>query len=365
MRAAFKYFALICGALSLMTAITPQSVRAVDDSEDSQEEGDEAPASQAQGRVKAAKSEGRSAQDAGKSGATVGKSDAGAGQSDGNGGQSGEGNDITFLHDVEYGKAGDHVLHVEIAMPAAKPDKPMPAVVFFHPGGFVEGTHKKFPTFLAHKGYFVASVEYRFSNEAPFPAQLQDGQLAVRWLRANAKKYGVDPNRIAAWGASAGAVLAQWLGTMRHSDGFPKVGAYPDVDDSVKAVVSLFGSSDATLGYRLGKTSAQHKNAEALQGCTYKENPERYKKNSAITYVRSDDPPFFLLQGELDTTAIPEQGIEMDKALTAAKVPHELIIVKNCGHMWKHPKDGPALEPKQMACRHRAVAFLDQYLKDK
>src|ERR1700722_7155182 len=102
--------------------------------------------------------------------------------------------DITFLHDVEYGKAGDHVLHMEIAMPKVKPDKPMPAVLFFHPGGFVEGTHKSIPiAFLAKRGYFVGSVEYRFSNEAIFPAQLQDAQLAVRWLRANAKQYNVDP----------------------------------------------------------------------------------------------------------------------------------------------------------------------------
>jgi acetyl esterase/lipase len=326
----FRYLVLASGIILFSAALNLQSVEAIDDSRDFQEEG---------GAPGAARS-------------PVGE------------GQAPEAGSITLLHDVEYGKAGDKVLHIEIAMPKVTPDKPMPAVLFFHPGGFVEGSHKNNSiAFLANKGYFVGSVEYRFSNEAIFPAQLQDAQLAVRWLRANAKKYNVDPKRIGAWGGSAGAIIAQWLGTMRHSDGFKKAGGYDDQDDSVQAVVSFFGTCDSSLGFRIGKISTLHKNMAALMGCEYKEDPERYKKNSAVTYVRSDDPPFFLLQGALDKAAIPEEGEEMAKALTEAKVPHELIIVKNAGHMFNHPPDAPPPEPPVLECRKRAVAFLDHYLK--
>ena len=279
-------------------------------------------------------------------------------------GQGQQDPNITFLHDVEYGKAGDHVLHMEIAMPKVKPDKPMPAVLYFHPGGFVEGTHKSIPiAFLAKRGYFVGSVEYRFSNEAIFPAQLQDAQLAVRWLRANAKQYNVDPKRIAAWGGSAGAIIAQWLGTMRHSDGFAKAGGLDDVDDSVQAVVSFFGAADATLGYRIGKISVLNKNAIAMHGGrTYKDDPEGYKRSSSITFVKPDDPPFFLVYGALDKVCIPEQGEEMDKALSKANVPHELIIAKNAGHMFNHPNDAPPIDPPPLEIRKKAVDFLARYL---
>jgi dipeptidyl aminopeptidase/acylaminoacyl peptidase len=182
-------------------------------------------------------------------------------------------------------------------------------------------------------------------------------------LRANAKKYNVDPNHIGAWGASAGAIMAQWLGTMRHSDGFPKVGGYEDQDDSVQCVVSFFGTGDWTLGYRIGKISSLIKNAEALHGCTYKENPEKWKKDSAITYVRAGDPPFFMVQGELDKAACFEEGQVMADALEKVGVPHELIISKNAGHMFNHPPNGPAPDPTPLECRKRAIAFANKYLK--
>jgi acetyl esterase/lipase len=274
--------------------------------------------------------------------------------------QAGE---ITLIHDVEYGRVGDRVLHVEIAMPTRRPNRPMPAVLYFHPGSFVEGSHKKnWIVFLAKLGYFTASVEYRFSTEAKFPAQLEDAQLAVRWLRAHSNEYGIDPNHIAVWGTSAGGMIAQWLGTMRHSDGFPKSGGYDDVDDSVQAVCSFFGVSDATLDFRVGKSSAVRGIAKKLFGVAYEENPEVYKTNSPITYVRSDDPPFFIVQGALDKVVLPQQGEEMSRALTRARVPHELIIVKNSGHMWKVKPNGPPPEPSLSEVQSRAVAFLDHYL---
>jgi acetyl esterase/lipase len=280
---------------------------------------------------------------------------------DGTGGAPGP---IESIQDVEYGKMGNRELHMSIAVPRVATPKPMAAVLYFHGGSFVKGDYKQIPImFLAKRGYFVASVEYRFSDEAQFPAQLQDAQLAVRWLRANAKKYNVDPNHIGVWGVSAGAIICQWLGTMRRADGFTRAGGYDDVDDSVQAVVSFFGTSDATLGPRIGKVSTLHKFAEQLFGCTYEEHPEKWKRFSAINYVRADDPPFFIVQGELDRAAIPEQGIEMGKALTAVNVPNEVIIAKNAGHVWGAPPGSPPPDPKPLEARAKAVAFIDRYLK--
>lgn len=274
------------------------------------------------------------------------------------------GADIKFLHDVEYGHPNGHPLHMEIAIPATRGDtKATPAVLYFHPGGFVQGTHKKSPiALIAKHGFLGASVEYRFSNEAPFPAQLQDAQLAIRWLRANATKYNVDPSRIAVWGASAGATLSQWLGTFRHSDGIAKAGGYEDLDDSVQAVCSFFGSCDYTLPYRINKQMPLQKNVEQLLGCTYKDNPDRFKQCSAITHVRPDDPPFFIVNGMLDKIVIPEQGMEMNKALAKAGVAHRLILVKNAGHLYQAPPGTPAPDPNPNEVRQDAFAFLDKYL---
>jgi len=274
-----------------------------------------------------------------------------------------EGN-ITFLRDVEFGKIGDRVLHMEIAIPKMPAAQPMPAILFFHAGGFSEGTHRHIPIlFMANSGYFIASVEYRFSTEAQFPAQLEDAQLAVRWLRANAKEYNVDANQIGAWGESAGAIIAQWLGTMRVGDGFPKVGGYDDVDDSVQAVVSFYGTSDPTLGDRIGKISILHKSAEMLFGDTYNHDPEKFKRGAAVNYVRPDDPPFFIVQGALDQICIPEQGPVMDNALTSAQVPHELIIIQNVGHMGRAPEGSPPADPPLPEVRERAIRFVDRYLR--
>jgi acetyl esterase/lipase len=270
---------------------------------------------------------------------------------------------IQLLHDVEYGRPDGHPLHVEIAMPAHSA-KPTPAILYFHPGGFVEGSHKQSPiAVLAHHGYFAASVEYRFSNEAPFPAQFQDGQLAVRWLRANAAKYNVDPTRIASWGGSAGAQIAQWLAVFRKEDGFSKPTGYDGVDDSVQAVVSVCGANDYTMAHRLGITNPLHANVAQLLGGTYDQVPERYKKCSLINYIRPGDPPMFLAFGANDRVVPPMQGQEIEPLLTKANIPHQILYVKNAGHMMGPIKGMPPQDPPPLQVRAQALEFLARYLR--
>ncbi|HEY6170256.1 MAG TPA: alpha/beta hydrolase, partial [Verrucomicrobiae bacterium] len=148
---------------------------------------------------------------------------------------------IEVLHDVEYGRIGERALHLEIARPKNPPAKPAPAVLWIHGGGWEGGTHKQNGVLaFAGKGWFAASVEYRLSGEAKWPAQIEDCKLAIRWLRANAAKWNVDPNRIGVWGISAGGHLVACLGTMDERAGFD-VGAHTNFSSRVQAVVDYCG----------------------------------------------------------------------------------------------------------------------------
>jgi acetyl esterase/lipase len=140
---------------------------------------------------------------------------------------------IEVQHDVVIGKGGTQDLHAEIAYPKGA-TKPLPAIIYIHGGGWIGGSYKhtSFMKIATH-GYFGASIEYRFSNVAKWPAQIQDCELAVRWLRANAAKYNVDPNRIGAWGDSAGGHLVACLGTMADVKEYQGDGGYPGVSGAV------------------------------------------------------------------------------------------------------------------------------------
>ncbi len=158
---------------------------------------------------------------------------------------------IVFLDNVVIGKGGGRDLHAEVAYPE-NATRPMPAVLFIHGGGWAYGSpqpvHKPggILASLAKQGYFAAWTEYRLSGEAKWPAQIQDCELAVRWLRANAKKYGVDPKRIGIWGPSAGGHLVACMATMADVNEYHGDGGYPKISSAVKVVVDWFGATDLT-----------------------------------------------------------------------------------------------------------------------
>ncbi len=121
---------------------------------------------------------------------------------------------VTLMPDVPYGMAGGAPLLLDILRPESPPPAPMPAVVEIHGGGWAEGEKDALRNrFFAERGYFTVSINYRLSSEAIFPAQAHDAKAAVRWLRAHASEYGVDPDRVGVWGHSAGGHLAALLGT--------------------------------------------------------------------------------------------------------------------------------------------------------
>ena len=261
---------------------------------------------------------------------------------------------IRFLHDVVFGKGGNRDLHAEIAMPEKRPERPMPAVIWIHGGGWANGTYKLNPaSWLAHHGYFTASIEYRLSGEAKWPAQLEDCRTADRWLREHASEYGINPGAIGVMGASAGGHLAECLGTMEQAARNPKRG--PSI--RVQAVVSNYGVPDLAADGPLVNLREQ------LVGCTLRENPRAFKDASPINFVQAGDPPVLLVHGDMDTTVPIVFAERFEKALKRANVPVEMIRVRNAAHGLNHQDGAPPMEPDPHEIRRRILEFFDKHLK--
>lgn len=154
---------------------------------------------------------------------------------------------VELIRDVEYGKGGDVSLTLDIVRPKPIKDKPMPAIIFVHGGGWQKGSkesgiHKIIP--LAQNGYFCVTINYRLTDKASFPAQIEDCKCAVRWARAHAKEYNIDPNHIGAWGSSAGGHLVALLGTSGGVKELEGSGGWEKFSSRVQAVADYFGPTD-------------------------------------------------------------------------------------------------------------------------
>ena len=266
---------------------------------------------------------------------------------------------IVVLHDVVIGQGGGRDLHAEVAYPKdAK--KLLPAVIYIHGGGWRIGSQKQGPfEELARDGYFCASIEYRLTGEAKWPAQIEDYKLSVRWLRANAAKYGVDPNRIGAWGDSAGAHLVSCLATTADLKELEGTGGYPGVSSAVQVAIDYFGPSDFTAASFNDPGGVR--GMEELFGVPREQNPNLWKSGSPAALVKAGDPPILLVHGLADQSVSVEQSILFDAALTKAGVPHRLVLVKNADHGFK-PLPGTTIDPSDPEIKALSLAFLAKYL---
>jgi acetyl esterase/lipase len=195
-------------------------------------------------------------------------------------------------------------------------------------------------------GYAVASLNYRLSGEALFPAQILDVKAAVRWLRANAAEYNLDPEKFAAWGASAGGNLVSLLGTSGDVAEFddPELGN-ADVSSRVQAVINWFGPIDflqmdtqfAASG--VCDASAQSHDAadspeSLVLGAPIQEVPELAAAINAMTYISDDDPPFFIQHGTADCNVPTQQSQNLYDALVPVIGEENvtLILLEGAGH---------------------------------
>jgi len=237
--------------------------------------------------------------------------------------------------DLEYARVGDRSLCLDLYLPDER-SRPLPLIVYIHGGAWRAGD-KAHPRALRYvsEGFAVASVGYRLSQEAIFPAQIHDCKAAVRWLRAHAQTYGLDVRRLAAWGESAGAHLAALLGV---SAGVPELeGALgnPDQSSAVNAVCSWFGPSDFL---RMNDSpGVQGHNApdspeSELIGAPIQTRPDLVARANPVTYVREGAPPFLLMHGTADEVVIPGQSELLHAALVRAGVRSTLILLGGLGH---------------------------------
>ena len=144
---------------------------------------------------------------------------------------------IRMEKDIAYIEGGDEAQKLDLYLPDKPADKPLPLIVHIHGGGWRAGSKYPCPVAgLVLKGYAVASVEYRFSQKAVFPAQIQDCQAAIRWLRAHAKQYQFDTEHLGVIGGSAGGHLSALVGTSGGKKAFPPIGGHEDQSDRVQAV---------------------------------------------------------------------------------------------------------------------------------
>jgi len=262
--------------------------------------------------------------------------------------------------DITYGTAGDVSLKMDIYYPLAL-DGPLPAVVYVHGGGWYSGDKVTgagqfdIPRLVA-RGYLVAAVNYRLAPRHKFPAQIEDVKCAIRFLRANAATYSLDPAHIGAWGDSAGGHLVALLGLADASAGFDGSSGYANQSSQVQAVVDMFGPADLTVTFERDKSLL----LEHVFGTTDHES-QIVRQASPVTYVSSDDPPFLIFHGEQDDYVLLDQSQALYARLVSSGVPATMIIVKNCGHGFA-PVGGP-ITPTRTEITNRIADFFDQYLK--
>jgi acetyl esterase/lipase len=240
---------------------------------------------------------------------------------------------VELVPNVEYGKAGQQSLKLDLLRPKAQPQVAMPVVVYIHGGRWQTGDKSKGIPLLARlveRGYLGASINYRLSGEAVFPAQIEDCRCAIRFLRSRAKQYHIDPDRIGVWGESAGGHLAALLGTAGGLKEFDGSGGAAELSSRVQAVCAWFAPSDLPSQARWSGMADQA--IAKLLGGTVADHPEKAAKASPITHVSADDPPFLLMHGDQDALVPPVQSEKLHAALTKAGVKSTLHIVKGAGH---------------------------------
>ncbi|MBN1103171.1 MAG: alpha/beta hydrolase [Deltaproteobacteria bacterium] len=228
---------------------------------------------------------------------------------------------------------------------------PFPLIVWIHGGAWKHGSKERCPPLpWSGKGYVVASINYRLSQDAKFPAQIKDCKAAIRWLRVHARKFKIDPTRIAVWGGSAGGHLASLVGTAGDVEDWDP--GYDPASSQVQAVIDWYGRADLSP-VTTDPAWADSPSASLLGGCG-EEVAHVAKKASPIYHVSGDDPPFLIMHGDMDRVVPVRQSQAFAKALKEAGVKVKLLILTGAGHGGRD-----FLEPEQVEA---IDAFLNEYL---
>jgi acetyl esterase/lipase len=248
---------------------------------------------------------------------------------------------VTAHRDLPYVENGHARQVLDLYLPNGETG-PRPVIVWIHGGAWSAGDKAECPPLrqgFAQQGYAIASVNYRLSQHALFPAQLEDCKAAIRWLRANAKKYGLNPDRIGVWGSSAGGHLVALLGVTGNVTTFD-VGAHLEHSSAVQAVMNDFGPTDFSQmdAHRISPTAAVHNTPTSpesrLIGGSIADpaNQAKVERANPITYVNRGDAPSLINHGDQDPLVPHHQSELLFAALQQAGVPVRFNTVKGGGH---------------------------------
>ena len=248
---------------------------------------------------------------------------------------------FTIKSDLPYAGTDNPRQRLDLYLPKKpRAEKPLPVIAFIHGGAWRKGDKRsasgRLAPLLSNGDYVGVAIGYRLSDEAQWPAQVHDCKAAIRWIRANAKTYNIDPERIGVWGTSAGGHLVAMLGVSGGIDGLEgEVGKHLSQSSRVRCVVNFFGPSEL-LTMNDHPSSIDHdapgSPESQLIGGTLQKNKDRARSASPITHVSMDDAPIIHIHGTEDRLVPFPQSVEFNKKLVAAGVSSHLITVRGGGH---------------------------------
>lgn len=260
---------------------------------------------------------------------------------------------VKFERGVEFSNAANQHLELNVAVPSGK--GPFPAVVCIHGGGFRAGKRESYDALcvkLAQRGYVAVTITYRLAPAFPFPAAVQDSKTAVRWLRAHAAQYNVDPSRIGVTGGSAGGHLAQFLGVTAGVREFEGEGCL-EQSSAVKCVVNNYGPSDFTQSYAKSVDAAEV--LPLFFGGNLEQKRREHIVGSPLYWVNPNAAPTLCIHGTEDKFVAFEQAQWLVDRLKASAVEAELLRMEGAGHGFK----GADAEKAQAAM----IEFFDKHLQ--
>ena len=243
--------------------------------------------------------------------------------------------EIIFEKNIEYSNPDGQHLQLNMARPK-NAKGPLPCVVCIHGGGFRAGKRDSYDGLiqnLARNGFAAVTVSYRLAPKYQFPAAVHDTKAAVRWVRANAAKYGIDPDRIGVTGGSAGGHLAQFLGVTPGVAEFEGDGGNPNVSSHVKCVVNVYGPSDFTKSY--GKSVDAAEVLPLFLGGNLQTALPAHIRSSPLNWVTPNAAPTLCIHGTEDKYVAHEQAVWMIDRLKASGVEAQLLTLQGAGHGFK------------------------------
>ncbi|MCD6360327.1 MAG: alpha/beta hydrolase [Armatimonadetes bacterium] len=229
--------------------------------------------------------------------------------------------DVWVWKDIEYGNADGIPLLLDAYLPADK--EVHPALVNIHGGGWRNGSKDSFMREgldYAGNGVAAFSIDYRLSGVATYPAAVDDCWAAVRWIRAHAAELNVDVERMAVQGGSAGGHLALMMAFMEPEE--------EGLDNYFVCVAAKNPPTDFTAADEMHRENA----LLAFMGCTWDQDPDRFREASPVTHISPDDPPVFVVHGTEDKTVPYNQALVLQAALEKAGIEHELVTIEGAGH---------------------------------